>query len=203
MKICKLLLATVGASVLLGALVSGASARNWSVSNQNLSAMWRSLEFALPGATTRCQLTVEGSLHTRTLPKIVGSLIGYITKVILGPCTAGTASVLAETLPWHVRYSAFSGSLPEITSIIIHVVNASFRMREAGGISCLVRTSAAEPSVGTFHRNTANAAITEVGVSGEIRTGAECFGVRGRFTSDSGAVSLLGTSNVLISLSLI
>ena len=95
MKTCKLLVAAAGATVLLGVLVSSASARNFSVSNQNLSVMWRSLEFALPGATTRCAVTLEGSLHTRTLPKVAGSLIGYVTKAILGPCSFGTATLLS------------------------------------------------------------------------------------------------------------
>jgi len=200
MKIGKLLLATVGASVLLGALVSTASARNFSVSNQNISSMWRSVEFALPGATTRCQVTLEGSLHTRTMPKVIGSLIGYITKAALGPCADGTATILSATLPWHVRYSGFVGTLPIITSITVHVINAAWRVRESGGIACLARSSTSRPAIGIFHITSHT--VTEVGISGRIPTGIECFGIEGEFNSDSGVVSLSG-SNAAISVSLI
>jgi len=200
MKISKLLLATVGATVLLGALVSSASARNFSVSNQNISSMWRSVEFALPGATTRCQVTLEGSLHSRTFAKVIGSLIGYITKAILGPCAASTFTILSATLPWHVTYSGFEGALPNIRSLITHIVGYSLRFRESGGIACLVRSSAARPAVGIFH--IVSHTVTEAGLSGRIPTGIECFGIEGTFSSDSGRVSLSGTG-AAISVSLI
>jgi len=202
MKIGKVLLATVGVSVLLGALVSTATARNFSVSNQNISSMWSSLEFNLPSGTTRCHFTIEGSFHSRTAAKVIGSLVGLITKAILGPCAAGTATVLTATLPWHVRYSGFTGSLPNITSIIGHAISVSFRVANEG-TNCLARSTEARPAIGTFHRNTTTKEITEVGVSGRIATGIECLGIEGTFTSDSGTVSLVGTSNVRISISLI
>jgi len=203
MKICKLLLATSGASVLLVALVAGASARNLSVSNQSISGMWSSFEFNLPGATTRCHITLEGSLHSRTMPKLAGSLIGYITRATVGPCLSFTATLLRETLPWHVRYSGFEGALPQITSIRAHIINFSYRLREFGGINCLARSSETRPVVVTFHRNTVSREITEAGISGRVPTGIECFNIEGTFRSDSGAISLLGTQNVRISVSLI
>ena len=203
MKLSKLLLATVGASVLLGALVSSASARNLSVSNQSISGMWSSVEFNLPGATTRCHVTLEGSLHSRTMPKMIGSLIGYITRAILGRCEEGTATISRESLPWHVTYSGFQGTLPNITSIITHVIGASFHIREPFGIRCHVRLTPERPGVGTFHRNITSHEITEVSISGRIRT-TEC-GAEGTLSTpaNSGALSLLGTQNVRISVSLI
>jgi len=203
MKICKLLFAAAGATVLLGALVSSASARNLSVSNQSISGMWSSVEFNLPGATTRCHVTLEGSLHSRTMAKVLGSLMGYITRAILGPCLSGTATILRETLPWHVSYSGFRGTLPNIDSIIVHVTEAAWRVRESGGTNCLARSSAARPAIGQFHRNTVSHEITEASISGRIPTGFECLGIEGTFRSDSGAISLLGTQNVRISVSLI
>jgi len=189
MKFCKVLLASVGAAVLLGALVAGASARNFEVSSQRMRGIFRNLEFHLPGATTRCALTVEGSLHARTLAKVAGSLIGYITRVDLGACEAGTATVLTTTLPWHVRYSGFEGLLPNITSIITHVIGASWRVREAEGIACLARSSTTEPVIGNYHRETAGRVLTAAEIRGTIRTGFECLGIAGSFRSDRGAVS--------------
>jgi hypothetical protein len=202
MKICKLLLAAAGATVLLGALVSSASARNLSVSNQSIRASFSSVEFHLPGATTRCHVTLEGSLHSRTMIKMSGSLIGYITSAILGPCLSGTATILRETLPWHVRYHGFQGILPNISSIITHTVGAAWRVRGPEGANCLARSSAAEPVIGTFHRG-ATHRIEHVGISGTIRTGFECLGISGSFNSDSGSVSLLGAGHTSIFISLI
>ena len=139
MKLWKLLLASVGATVLLGALVSTASAGRFEVSNQRIRAIFRAVEFHLPESTTRCELTIEGSLHSRTTVKRLGTLLGYITRADLGACAAGTATIQQLTLPWHVRYSGFSGTLPEISSIITHVIFVGFRVGESGGTACLAR----------------------------------------------------------------
>jgi hypothetical protein len=203
MKICKLLLAIAGATVLLGALVSAASAGRLEFNSQAIMARWGSVNFNAPFGTTRCQVTLEGSLHSRTMFKQIGSLIGFITRAIRGPCVIGTsATILTETLPWHVRYSGFSGFLPEITSIIVHVIGASFRVREPGGITCLFRSAATQPAVMNFHRDTVTHNIIEASLNGTIRTGAECFNVEGSFSSTEGVVSV-SNSNERVQISLI
>jgi hypothetical protein len=203
MKTCKLFLAAVGATMLLGMLVSSASARNLSVSNQSIRASFSSVEFHAPFGTTRCHVTLEGSLHSRTMTKLAGSLMGYITSAILGTCPVGTATILRETLPWHVRFSGFNGNLPNITSLITHVVGASWRVREPGGITCHARSTAAQPAIGTYHRNTITHRLEEVDIRGTIRTGAECFGAEGTFRSESARVSLLGAGHTSVFISLI
>jgi hypothetical protein len=201
MKICKLLLAAAGATVLLGALVSTASAGRLEVSTKEISMMWRSVEFRLPFATTRCQVTLDSTLHERTMIKDLGTLMGYITRAILGPCTGGTYTILTSTLPWHIRYSDFTGTLPEINSLIVHVIGFSWRF-SGGGSTCLAISEASHPFVITFHRNPATHLLTEAGLSGRMPTGAECFRVEGTFTSDSGIVSQSNT-NTSVSVSLI
>jgi hypothetical protein len=204
MKLCKLLLAAVGATALLGALVSTASARNLSISNQTLRSQFREVNFRLPIFTTRCQVTLEGSLHTRTIAKVQGALIGYITTARLGPCAAGSATILTETLPWHVRYLAFSGPLPNITDLVINVIGAAFRVREPLGVNCLSRSTAEEPSIGTFVRDpAAGGVLTTAEIGGTIRTGGECFNEPGTFTSDRGTVFVLGTTATRITVRLI
>jgi hypothetical protein len=183
MKLCKLLLAAMGATVLLGALVSSASARNFSVSEQHIRSSFSRVDFHFPEITTTCHVTLEGSLHTRTIAKTLGSLIGYITSAILGPCANGTATILRETLPWHVRYSGFSGTLPAITSVTVHVIGAAWRIRESGGIACLARSTTGEPAIGRFHIDASGHATA--GIEGSIRTGFECLGIAGSFRSDS------------------
>jgi hypothetical protein len=203
MKLCKLLLASVAATMLLGALVSSASARNFEVSNQRIRAIFSEVNFHLLGGTTECHVTIEGSLHTRTMAKVIGSLIGYITRVDLGLCPVGTATVLTSTLPWHVRYSGFQGVLPRITSIITHVIDSSFRVREPGGITCLIRSTTTEPESVNYHRNPTTGQVETAEIGGTLRTGFECFGASGSFRSDRGRLSLSNSSTVLILVSLI
>ena len=204
MRICRLLLATAGAAVLLGALVSGASARQFSLSNQAFRSSFASISFDVENTIfrNRCQVTLEGSLHSRTLTKSSGTLIGYITSAILGPCE-WPSTILRETLPWHVRYSGFTsaGGLPEILSIITHVIGFSWRIRVLESV-CLVRSSATEPIIITYPRNLITHEIKEARLSGTVRTGLECLTIAGTF-GGSAPVSLLGTTSTRISVSLI
>jgi hypothetical protein len=195
MNIRRALVAVIGAAVLFGALASAASARNLEITTQRLRGSFRRLEFHLPGATTTCEVTVEGSFHSRTTAKVLGSLVGYITRVDMGPCASGTVTILTAGLPWHIRYSGFTGTLPTITSIIAHVLNSSLRVRESGGVACLAGTNASEPGIIRFHRETVTGVITGVELSGTVRTGAECFGVGGSFRSERGPVSESNTNN--------
>lgn len=200
MKLCKLLLAAVGASALLGMLVSTASARLLEVSNQSFSSAYSSAEFHLPGATTRCHLTVEGSFHSRTLDKTLAGLIGYITSSIIGPCLSGTATILRGTLPWHVHYFGFGGRLPSIAHLSIPIIGFAYRVRESGGIACLARSSTGEPVMGRLNVDASGHATSQL--EGSIRTGLECFGISGSFRSDAPRIVLQGTT-VPISIRLI
>jgi len=202
MKICKVLLAVASATVLLGALASSASGRALSLSNQSMRATFSSVEVNI-FEEVRCQMTLESSFHSRTFGKVAGSLIGYITSAIVGPCSAGTtATILRGTLPWHVRYAGFLGTLPNIISIRTNVVGAGLRIG-VSGFACLFRTTEVEPGIMTYGRNTTTQEITEASISGRIRTGSECFNLAGTFRSGSAPVSLLGTSSTRITVTLI
>lgn len=146
-------LITVGlVAALLMALAAGsASASRLSISHGNLwRAVFRPLQFRSSGATAAsCEVTLEGSFHTTTIAKVANSLIGLITRAAVGACTAGAATVLTATLPWHVQYSSFTGSLPSITGVRILLIGASFQIRDAiFGSTCLTRTTAATPAAG-------------------------------------------------------
>jgi hypothetical protein len=192
MKFCKLLFAVVGASVLLGSLVSVASARNFSHSNTGIRATFRSVEFGGGFGTTRCDLTLEGSLHSRTLPKVLRSLIGYITRAILQkPCLVGDATILTATLPWHTTYAGFSGTLPNIQSIVTNTIGSSFSAIEpAFGFACLSRTTTESPATGTYNRE-AGGALTTAIIGGTIPTSC---GLNGRLSGTSSTLTLLGTT---------
>jgi hypothetical protein len=105
------------ATLLLSAAVSTASARNLEISNQNWRVVFSRLEFQSPLVTVRCHVTLEGSFHSRTIPKRERLLIGAVSRVTIqnSNCTNGTTVVLR--LPWHITYESFTGTLPDITSI--------------------------------------------------------------------------------------
>ena len=125
--------AITAATTLLALLATAAPARNLSVSNQQFRVSWQELQFISPGLLTiECHITLEGSFHYRTFAKNVGRLIGYITRVaVRRPCRNGEAwaangteahprlGTLANTLPWHITYEGFAGTLPCITALFL------------------------------------------------------------------------------------
>jgi hypothetical protein len=107
------------AIVVMALNVTTATARTLSIGpSQSFRETFNDLELRTLEIRDDCRLTLEGSLHARTMAKVAGSLIGYITRVRTGQCTVGT-TLLTETLPWHVRYESFSGTLPNITLLVV------------------------------------------------------------------------------------
>jgi hypothetical protein len=99
----------------------------------------------------RCHVTIEGSLHSAAISKTSGLLVGYMRSGIAPVETCrGTEgarpSGLDESLPWHLRYDSFAGTLPRITSIKFRVIGASFLLT-IFGVSCLYRTTAESPGL--------------------------------------------------------
>lgn len=188
-KLGRTLLAVMSATVLIGSLATTASARSFSLSDQRFRVTFASFEVSgLFGTAFRCTLTLEGSLHARTLAKTVNSLLGYITRAARGACSSGTSTILTETLPWHIQYRGFAGMLPSIATAVTNIINMAYRIRETGGITCLVRTAAAEPGKLTLVREGRGGLISG-SLEGSIRTGAECFGA---------AIGFAGSSNSLV-----
>jgi hypothetical protein len=167
MKLGKLPLGIAGAVVLLAMLATMASAGRIS----STSSTWRTtipeLFITAPIEEVRCLLTLEGSLHSRTMAKTEGSLIGYITSAaISNPCAKGSATILRETLPWHTQYRSFTGALPEISAIGVSVLGLSFQTREAFGITCLATSTAQRPIVIEFSREKPTGALTSSRLTG-------------------------------------
>jgi hypothetical protein len=156
----KLLLAALTATMVMALTVS-ASARRLEVSSQQFLAMWTSLTFENTTGTSAvsCPVELEGTFHSKTLSKVSGQLIGHITRATIAnettgaepPCTGGTATVLTETLPWHIRYQSFAGTLPNIERITIQLIGASFRIRP-NELTCLAATTATAPARGIITR---------------------------------------------------
>lgn len=197
MKVCKLLLAIASASVLLGVLAMAASARRLEVSSSTIRETFRELRFASELGSLSCPVTLEGSLHSRTIAKVAATLIGYITRARLGFCQIGTATILTETLPWHVRYASFAGTLPNITSYVTNIVGFTLKYRDLNfGLICRPRSTEAEPLIGTYRVSTG--LISGERISGTLPTTfEECTSTRFRFSSDEGIVAVLGATTTV------
>jgi hypothetical protein len=170
MSFVKLSFAALVAAVVLGALAGATSAGRLSLSSQTIRTTFPNAEYINGGfGTVRCPLTLEGSLHSRTVMKTVNTLIGYITRAShAAACTQGGATVLLETLPWHLRYRSFTGTLPNIASVGINIIEYTVTIREpVFGIICSVRSSAMEPATLTFTREGAGA-LTSAALGGTL-----------------------------------
>jgi hypothetical protein len=157
------------AAGILAVAVSAASATRIAVSNPGIRIVWSVVNFN--NGEARCAVTMEGTLHSRTITKTGGLLIGYITRGrITRPCEAGTAWFLTpeeiagtpQSLPWHLRYDSFVGTLPDITSTRWQIIGMKWKIRNAFGGECLYESTATNPVFIRLNRSTMTGAITGV-----------------------------------------
>jgi hypothetical protein len=140
--------AVIGACTVVIAFVmavSVATARRLELSEQRYTVQLRELAFREVGSEATlaaCPVTLEGSFHSKTLSKVCGQLIGYITRATKGTCQTGAVTILSATLPWHVRYESFRGTLPAISEIDTALANGGWQI-EIFGLSCLYESTAA------------------------------------------------------------
>ncbi len=191
---------TIVAAVALATSI--ASANNLSFSNRNIRIVWESLELENnSSALVRCPITLEGSFHENTVRKVLDTLVGYITRAAIGTCIQGHATVLAATLPWHIRYMGFAGTLPRITALIWLLLNAGFEIENLG-FFCLALSSETNPIDGRAAIE-AGGAVTSLSPNEEVRIptrsagGFGCPETTGRFRSNRGVVTLLGATTAI------
>jgi hypothetical protein len=202
------------AAMVLAAALSTASARNLEVSPQGILTSWIALEFQSSAATVRCPVTLDGSFHSRTIPKTVNLLIGAITEVRIKreSCTNGSASINNATLPWHILYRGFTGNLPTITSVRIAMARYRFTVTVLG-IPCTYGTTE-DTTTGSAALNAAGEVTELTPVAGinisniiEGRNPGELFGCprTGNLASAAGdgRVSQLGRWELRITVRLI
>jgi hypothetical protein len=161
----KLLLTALTAAFILASAIGSASANRLATSEQGFRTVFPELTFTSSeeGISVICRVTLEGSFHSATISKVSGQLIGYITQAAVNrPCSGGTAwalngtevlngAVVPNSLPWHIQYASFSGTLPNITGINLRLIRASFLI-EVLGVKCLYETTEANPARGTIVR---------------------------------------------------
>lgn len=186
----KLLLASLIATLLLGALVGTTSASRFSTRvMQSYRATWSSFTFTSGLGSITCAVTLEGSLHSRTFSKVAELLIGYVTTAKLNACN-GNATFLTEALPWQVRYESFTEVLPKITSIRIRIVMMRWQLVQ--GFTCQYQSTAASPVRAIIHIGSENRAMENIQLdeSALIPTTGMCGNAFLRGTS--GVVTILG-----------
>lgn len=144
--------AGVVAALMLAVAVTTATAGRIQLSSQQFRATWAPVSFQISAGVMRCNVTLEGSLHSRTLAKVSGALVGHISRASIGSCVGGELRPLPESLPWHVRYSSFSGTLPRISTVRFGIVGFTLWFNHLFGIRCLYRSTAGEPLHGTWRR---------------------------------------------------
>jgi len=167
----RVVFASLTAAALLASAIATATARNLSTSEQNVRVTWASLEFTSEiTEAIRCRITLEGSFHARTIAKVARQLIGAVTKAIIAhPCTNAEAwahngteaeprGTTPNTLPWHITYEGFSGTLPNITLIFLLLSRARFLVSTPGCQGTYVNST--DNVTGNVVRDPATGAIT-------------------------------------------
>jgi hypothetical protein len=147
-----------------GSLVAAptASASKLSLSATLFTVTWREFVFTDTSGSpsTRCPVTLEGEFHSATFAKSEGALIGLITRASVGSCSTGTIIWLTARLPWHIKFDNWTGTLPNITSVRIKIIDVSWRWNIFPFKECLYRSEASHPVAVQMFRNTGTSQIT-------------------------------------------
>lgn len=191
------------------AFAASASARNLSITvEQRFDVKWARLSFSNPGLGVRvtCPVTLEGSFHSATIVKRIGSLIGYITGANAREeaCEGGIGHANRETLPWHVTYEGFRGTLPNITGVTLLLIRATFEVDPAGFLPrCRSETEAGHRAQGTASVNPEGGGVLKVeNLIADEGPEIPCreaggLSLNGRFSGE-GAVTALGSTARLL-----
>ena len=195
-KHSRALTTALAAALLLAAATNTATARSLSISNQNVRGTWASLEFN-SSVVVRCRVTLEGSFHTRTVAKVARTLVGAVTRATVDEanCTNGNGRPRNETLPWHITYEGFTGTLPNISGVFLLLSRFRFTLTVPG--LCTADYGTATDNI-TGRVNLSGGEITSLEpVAGRntatLHSGTAFCPGSGRFAG-SGTVTLLGTT---------
>jgi hypothetical protein len=194
------------AAIVLGVASHAAAGRRFLVSNLLFRIEFSKLLFNNSVIGLECEVTLEGSFHSRSISKVSGALIGQITRAVTGTCTGGTATFLngaggtMNTLPWHVRYDSFAGDLPNITRIVIQIVGLAVLLRDSG-LTCLYLSTGEFPAMGTLERNSNGTIHSYVPTfTSQIRkhSGEPCESeIAWNIISSAGVVSVAGSTEFI------
>lgn len=183
-------------------LAVSASANHLSSSATTFRAVWAHMEtrFSTESTAIRCPMTIEGTLHAATMSKVAGALIGYVTRASLSSaaCTGGEGVLAAESLPWHLEYERFAGTLPSISAMEFQIVNPTINLIPIGGSRCTARAEARHPLHGRVSLEAGRITSIEASASGIPLTGEGlCSLATDEVLASASTVTTLGTSTAI------
>jgi hypothetical protein len=147
-------LTALGAASLMGLSVTVASANRISTSNKNLRVVYSALVMTDEEGVGRvsCPVTLEGSFHSTTVSKVSNALIGFVSRasVTSSSCNGGGATILTATLPWHIMYDSFTGTLPTITGVNTLLTRTAYLVN-VFGVNCLYQENGVNRSRGRIN----------------------------------------------------
>ncbi len=198
----RLLLAALVSSLLLSFSVASATAGRLSVSSRSFTIVWTSLTKSTTGGVgpIRCPVTLSGSYHSATFAKVIGVLIGYTNRAsVAGPsCTGGRVTINQESLPWHVQYEGFRGTLPNIPEFDVGLVRAKLTI-DSGGIVCTAQSTAANPWIFLWNLSSGRAtSVTPDRTATIPLRGAFLCGFAGNSTIEGTSSSVTASTITLI-----
>lgn len=149
----RLPVALMATAVLMVVAVGAASANTLSLSNARDTASWTAFEVTAGTlGAAKCEVIPIITFHHGTFTKTAGTLIGVVEAVRIKNCTIGQIADIAATLPWHVRYSGFTGTLPNMTTVNVLIVGMGLEITTSGGARCRTTTTAETPARAILNR---------------------------------------------------
>jgi hypothetical protein len=210
----KTLFATLAAGLALALAVNYASARNFGLSFELFRMVWSEpngtpmiIQLGTEAASPKvsCPVTLEGSFHRSTIAKTLNLLVGYITRGLIGEaltCRGGTATIATETLPWHVQYMTFEGTLPMITRVYVLVIGLEMSAQVTGSSPCTVISETNTPARLGLFRGTGGV-IEPAAWNTTIRMGNFCLFGFAASPNGLATVRQLGSTTTKITLTLL
>jgi len=131
----KIILVAIAALSLLAMTAGTAAAlRSLTWSKREIALLSRALTLK-SFATVICEVSLNTTLNSLSIPKREGTTIGRVGLVILSCQNGATVTVL--NTPWNLKYKSIAGTLPAITGLTQEIERAQFRV-VAAGLACLV-----------------------------------------------------------------
>lgn len=201
----KLVLTGLLAALTMTLVVTTASASRLSISNRNIRITWASLDLKSGGSVLEeCPITLEGSFHSATIRKTPRALIGFISRASVGICTGGSKTILQASLPWHITYDSFTGTLPRPTGLVLLLHRLNWQVN-IFGVNCLYGEDGVERARATLNIEP-NGLVTGLTPDPNIQlpliSGSFLCPEEAEF-GDIGTVRLLGSTTQNISVRLI
>jgi hypothetical protein len=141
----RLVFALCGATLVLGFGAQAGVAIKVNMGNGGVRMTWFALRFQNGAVEVVCPVTLEAT-YAVSIRKVAGSLIGNVTSASVGTCTGGSVTFLST--PWSLRYSAYWGTLPNITELLLHISDVGINVRDTVfgvPVACLYLASTSEP----------------------------------------------------------